>query len=692
MTIRDFAERVLFSTSLADKLAAPPDGLTDDVRGPALVTPHGPGRPSGLVLSPSGGTRADFPREHELKNDRARGQLLHFLANHELLATELMALALLKFPDAPAAFRRGLLHTLHEEQLHTQWYLHRMRDYGVEFGELPVSGFFWTAVADMPTPLDYVTRLPLTFEQANLDFSLHYRDVFARAGDTACSELFQRIHDDEISHVAYGLNWFRKWKEPGEADWDAFAKRLVFPLSPVRAKGREPLDWPGRQRAGLDEGFIRHLELFSRSRGRTPVVHWFNPGAETTLSGLESDRPARALAHDLTLLPVFLARSEDIVLVSPAPSTAHLRKLRQLGVALPEIEPLGPDGLVAPDSLTRGRKLGGLRPWAWAPDAGEVLGPLAGNVGGAAHGLAWDDAMRPLFSKQFGARLLHELGRDDFGTTATTLDELRQEVARWQEGGVSRLVIKTAFGQSGRGHHWITALDAATLTWAEAALAAHGALVIEPHYDRVADFSVQGEWQADGTLVWKGFTRLDVDERGRFRACVAGPRFASLFSPEVARFLNGNGDGPWLRPWLDERLKPLLAKHFATHRFRGAFGIDCFVFRHPHGTLGWRPVVEVNPRHTMGRLTLELSRLAAPARLVRFSLRTLVHARAAGHQRLDTYAAALEAANPVRMSPTGRIDRGLAVLNEATHARRFLAVVEVTEVKTGGAIGSTAIH
>jgi hypothetical protein len=38
-----------------------------------------------------------------------------------------MALVLLKFPAAPAAFRKGVLQTLKDEQEHTRLYLERMK-------------------------------------------------------------------------------------------------------------------------------------------------------------------------------------------------------------------------------------------------------------------------------------------------------------------------------------------------------------------------------------------------------------------------------------------------------------------------------------------------------------------------------------------------------------------------------------
>ncbi len=44
----------------------------------------------------------------------------------------------------------------------------------VRFGDFTLNRFFWDSIAPMETPLDYVTRLSLTFEQANLDYAHHY--------------------------------------------------------------------------------------------------------------------------------------------------------------------------------------------------------------------------------------------------------------------------------------------------------------------------------------------------------------------------------------------------------------------------------------------------------------------------------------------------------------------------------------
>ncbi|MFM8418571.1 MAG: DUF455 family protein [Verrucomicrobiota bacterium] len=383
--MRAFAERIVFGTSLAEKLADP-GPLTDERPGPAVASPDAPGRPAHLRFKArqgSGGEGGDtgFPGLRGLDTDVGRGRVLHFFANHELLAVELMALALLRFPDAPPAFRMGVLHTLRDEQRHASDYIRRMDACGVAFGELPVSGHLWRLLAPMPTPLDYVSGLPLTFEQANLDHSLAFGRAFAEAGDAETAALLQSIHRDEIAHVAHGLKWFRRWKDPALEDWEAFRDQLRFPLSPSRAKGPD-VDEGSRRAAGLGEVFIRQLRVHGQSRGRAPAVHWFNPFAEHAIAGLpEEALPAvrRTLAQDLETLPVGLARQDDVVLVREEPSLEFLESLRAAGVPVPEFDVVS-GGRIRAESNLRSRAVGALRPWAWGPDAIQCLGPLADRL------------------------------------------------------------------------------------------------------------------------------------------------------------------------------------------------------------------------------------------------------------------------------------------------------------------------
>src|SRR5882724_3342490 len=375
MELREFAERVLFATTLEEKLLRPAD-ITDEKPGPAFATPAAPGRPKELRFKATGEARDSFPGTKNLEKESERGRLLHFFANHELLATELMALVLLKFPEAPAAFRKGVYQTLRDEQEHTQLYLERMKECGVHFGDLPVSGYFWRSVSVMENPMDYVSSLCLTFEQANLDFARHFAQGFATVGDDATAQLLDKIYRDEIGHVAYGLKWFRRWKNPSESDWEAFCRTLKFPLSPQRAKGLS-LNVEGRRAAGLDSQFIAELNVYSQSKGRTPSVFVFNPFAEGHIAEgktFNANKHQLQLARDLENLPQFLCRQDDLVLVNKKPSVEFLSSVKQAGFALPEF--------IATESMIglRSRKLGQLRPWAWGPDSFELLKPLFANV------------------------------------------------------------------------------------------------------------------------------------------------------------------------------------------------------------------------------------------------------------------------------------------------------------------------
>ena len=97
------------------------------IGGRSFSLPDAPGRPEELKIT-NKVVRSNFPGVNKLDDDRERGKMLHFLANHEMLAAELMALVLLKFPDAPAEYRRGVYESMREEQMHTLMYLRRMKE------------------------------------------------------------------------------------------------------------------------------------------------------------------------------------------------------------------------------------------------------------------------------------------------------------------------------------------------------------------------------------------------------------------------------------------------------------------------------------------------------------------------------------------------------------------------------------
>jgi uncharacterized ferritin-like protein (DUF455 family) len=756
MELREFAEQVLFATTLEDKLQCPAT-VTDERPGRAIAAPEAPGRPATLHFKPPGSGRADFPGLHRLEQERERGRLLHFFANHELLATELMALVLLRFPEAPAAFRRGVLQTLKDEQRHTRLYVERMKACGLQFGELPVSGYFWRCVAPMENPIDYVAGLCLTFEQANLDFARHFANGFSGVGDHDTAQLLDRIYHDEIGHVAYGLKWFRRWKNPDESDWEAFCRHLKFPLSPQRAKGFT-LNVEGRRAAGLDPDFIAQLNVYSQSKGRTPNVFVFNPFAEGRLAEGRAFTPVKhqmLLARDLANLPQFLGRQDDLVLVEKRPSVEFLGGLKQAGFALPEFielnEPVpgpaadtsDPEGAATEKRAMQAlatRKLGRLRPWAWGPDSVELLEPLFASVTGEARAAnqRFNERIARLYSKAWSAEFLRNVLRslesvseaehsgdagslqpalesraerlspsgqpahrwvcteDEAGIAVSTLDETIGAIAAIRARGHHRVVVKEAIGLAGHNaiRLWEPEMLETQRRWMANALARGRQLVVEPWLDRALDFSVQLEMTTEGLKVC-GYTGLVNDRKGQYQANWAAPGHRRRIPSQVAALLRQPPD-------VDARLRQLYAHLFGLLEaelrradYLGPVGIDALVYRTAAGDCRLKPVVEINPRYTMGRLTVELMEHTCPGShgLLRLVSRSM--AQHEGASDFVGFARSFQERFPLRLEgePIPKIREGALCLNDPAQAQVCLAVFQVSASPSafpGGGAGAAA--
>lgn len=249
-TIPALCRRILEGGALDDKLVGA--DVVDDDPG-VSVDVDAPARAGALVMVEGA---EKLPAQNELTKAEARVACLSRFAHHELMAIELFAWALLKFPEAPAPLRRGMWAALVEEQTHLRLYLARLQAHGAALGDVPLSGYFWKLVPGIRAGSDsmksFLCAQGLVLEQANLDFTITYRDAFARAGDVDSAAVLQRVHDDEIGHVRLAKTWLCR---DGDDDRAAFAQHVPFPLSAARAKGKR-FEIGARRRAGLSEGLI----------------------------------------------------------------------------------------------------------------------------------------------------------------------------------------------------------------------------------------------------------------------------------------------------------------------------------------------------------------------------------------------------------------------------------------------------
>ncbi len=728
MEIRELAERILFSSTIEEKLAKA-DQLEDRRRGDPIATPAQPGRPSGLALDGwRSRERVRFAEVRKLHTEKERGLVLHFFANHELLALELIALALLKFPEAPAEFRQGLVRTLGDEQDHLALYMERMEEAGVELGQISVSDFFWRSISTMETPMDFVTRLSLTLEQANLDYAPHYSHLYEEIGDAETAALMARIYRDEIRHVRHGLNWFDSWRDPGESAWSAYKNSLAIPLTPNRAKGIG-FNREGRRLAGLPDDFITELELYSYSKGRCPAVYWFNPACDCFAGrdglGFTPSKLVRAMAADLSSVPMFLCAPDDAVLVARRPSTPFLSKLRWAGGhVIPEFVEVGDTSSAPAVSLGQawsgagsgqgrrgttvegaisGRAINQLRPWGWSPDSVRMLSPLfpclPAGVGEGAEQRWWNSGVRRLYSKAWSVELLRRFlrqreGDGDWlcdegvvGRVCGTSEEVVAAIAEIGASGFDRVLVKAAFGAAGQNQTRVSA--SAGLEGGggerekkrravERLLNEQGSVVVEPLLEKLLDLSAQLEIADNGEAKLLGISRFITDGRGQYLGSFVHGMVAGL-EERTRRFLYGDGrDGRRLGR-LFQRVADEVAGGMRESGFAGPVGVDALVYR-CGADLRVKPVVEVNPRFTMGRVALELARRVNSARIAVWLTLRVEDMRAAGFDGAGAFAAEMERRAPLSLTPRDElISEGVLFTTDPAQATAFATVLVAAE-------------
>lgn len=257
MKIDDYARHILYSTKIEDKLLSP-QVVTSFESEFKWDVPLLPEREKKIKFSEN--LNMKFPKKGSLHLKEKRGQAIHFFANHELLATEMMAAALLKLTDnseESMKIKKGILSTIADEQKHFSIYNHKMNKLGVEFGDFPLNDFFWSKLASIETMASYMAVMAMTFEAANLDFALMYRDIFEQVDDSESAKIMQIVLDDEISHVALGRHWLDMWKGD-KSMWQYYCSLLPENLSPARSKGIV-VNQEARLKAGLDQEFVNEV-------------------------------------------------------------------------------------------------------------------------------------------------------------------------------------------------------------------------------------------------------------------------------------------------------------------------------------------------------------------------------------------------------------------------------------------------
>lgn len=611
MEISEFATQLLFGKTWEDKLVFP-SLFEDTCTKPLIKVPTLPGRPDSLKFA-AAGTRVRFPSIQQLeKDDWARGAVFHFFANHELLAIELMALVLLKFPNANSEFRKSMIHTIKEEQEHLLLYVERMQEFGIHFGEIPVNDFFWRSCSSLKTPEEYLLSLSLTFEQANLDYSKYYQKPFAKIGDKKSWELLQKVYLDEIGHVGNGLKWLNKWRKPDQKLWSYFVQNLPTPLTPQRAKGLD-FDLEGRKKAGLDDDFIQEIRRFGHSKGKLPDFWHFRPGGEWELADLNRPKAAMQLERDLGSLAIWLAGPDDLVYSKEKISENFKDLYLKTNERLPELE----HNLC----VLKQRKFGQIHYWDFTPRVHEEFGFLLEN------GPTWQQYKFSALKEEWvqGRHRKHSLRLEHLlktkmsykkycysdGIHITNSSDLQQiKMLDWSK----TWVFKESYSSSGYGVQFFHNQQEA-LSWVQQK--SKFDFIIEPYFEKICDLSFLFDFSPNGHIIKKGITQFLTSNSGRYQGHYVG-KYTHGLSKEVLRVLHTRIGTQTQIQKIQNELAEFLPQVWPN--YSGPIGVDAMVVR-VGNELKIRPVVEINFRHTMGFFALKLKDVLAAGKSALFAIK-----------------------------------------------------------------------
>jgi uncharacterized ferritin-like protein (DUF455 family) len=615
MNVNEFAEKILFGSTLEEKLfKIKPSELdysnkhSSKISIKTLENLKFPSRPKELKNI----GHSEFPNSQKLDDEKNRCIMLHFFANHELLAMELMAYSLLKFQDTPVALKKGLIQIILEEQDHFKLYVNRMNELKFKLGEIPVNTFFWDSTKNATSMLQFLAQISLTFEQANLDFSLYYLNLMKKIGDETTADILNKVYEDEIGHVKHGWVWFNKLRPNAETTsaWNAYKDILPYPMNPERAKGKI-FDLKGRLRAGISDEFIKELKAYSGSKGRPPQIYFYNPLVELEQLEIKKNsfcppKNLEKLAQDLELIYSLCAHSSDIFICRKKPSSTFILKLKELGFDTPSYLTI--------EEFKKIRHLikpSGFCPWGISPKTYELFYPMLNNMVSAPGALTIESKKQienykeknlyKIFSKIFS---LQEDERKIF----YTINELQNFVLKSLEQK-SQILLKAPFGSSGQNTKKILSLNdfnSSTLNWAQKIIKKHSAIIADKYLNRIFDFSTQALIKHTGEVEIFPSREFFVTKNFSYLGTLCAHKFP-FNKPEIAKFLyqKQTQSQTSLYDELMNKIREIGNKLF-HYGYTGFYGVDSFIYKDHNNNLALRMISEVNPRFTMGLIALKL--------------------------------------------------------------------------------------
>ncbi|MBR4729772.1 MAG: hypothetical protein IK075_05875 [Prevotella sp.] len=322
------------------------------------------------------------------------------------------------------------------------------------------------------------------------------------------------------------------------------------------------------------------------------TLHIFNPEHDialaSNLSNFTAPHAGRVLRADVGYLPALWAGSDDYVLVDHADDaqTALVRLMHRPFLGFVEKRQLAS----LPISF--------VEPWGWDLALRSFL-LRYGVPEGVLPSEQEIAVIRDLSHRKTAVGLLRSLaieGTVGESVVLETPEAVALQVERW-----GRVVLKAPWSSSGRGIRFVdTVLDDYQMRWLRNVLVRQGAVVVEPHYDKMKDFAMEFQSDGSGSVICLGLSLFHTSN-GAYTGNI-------LASEEEKREMISRYVSTDLLDAVQSSICQLLSPVFKD-RYQGPFGVDMMLVngKLSNGKYLLHPCVEINLRRTMGHVALALS-------------------------------------------------------------------------------------
>ena len=295
-------------------------------------------------------------------------------------------------------------------------------------------------------------------------------------------------------------------------------------------------------------------------------LHLFNPENDLALANGDPNfvapTSARRLARDLAALPIWWSEPEDLILIGG--KTDHWAEVQACA------------------------------PWGWSPEVKNRFLKLGIN-----ESLLPDEQqlehIRALSHRRTSIEIIRRLAED--GSYPYELPAEPQELFSIADVDsfirtMDSVVLKTPWSSSGKGLCWSDQVNSFNREqWLKPVFKKIGSVVGERVYEKILDFAMIFSAQADGSVVFAGYSLFDTDTKGAYQ----GNR---LLSNEAIEAILSDYVALSQLCQLERSLIRILSDSISS-AYIGYLGVDMMICQTASGYL-LHPCVELNLRMTMG--------------------------------------------------------------------------------------------